>query len=392
LVKPGPVAALALAWLAAFNLRSGFIGLGPLLPAMTADLGLSFAQASFLVAVPTLMMGVMAVPGGTLADRWGPARVIAAGLTLVAVGGGLRAIAPEFVLLLALTFLFGAGIGVSQPSLPRLMRARFPLRVGVTTGIYAASLTGPILDRIGEPAAWRLPLTLWGVLAGIALIAWTVVMRPWRTESAVVGSLVVPEDAATEWSPWRDPQAWISASLFAAQGIVYYLLVAWLPTIYGEAGTSATATAGLFAVFNAATLPAILVFPSWSDRIHRRRPPSLVAATLFLGGVLGLLMLPLADPWRWLWPALAGSGVSGVFSMSLVLPADVAPPGRTGAAAGMVLAIGYAASALGPIIAGVVRDVTGSFDATLLLLPAIGVVMIILSALAPELSPARVDD
>jgi MFS transporter, CP family, cyanate transporter len=403
LVRPSTASVLALAWLAAFNLRSGFIGLGPLLPAMTADLGLSFAQASFLVAVPTLMMGVMAVPGGTLADRWGPARVIAAGLTLVAVGGGLRAIAPEFVLLLALTFLFGAGIGVSQPSLPRLMRARFPLRVGVTTGIYAsglisgsivaASLTGPILDRIGEPAAWRLPLTLWGVLAGIALIAWTVVMRPWSTESAAVGSLVVPEDvAATEWSPWRDPQAWISASLFAAQGIVYYLLVAWLPTIYGEAGTSATATAGLFAVFNAATLPAILVFPSWSDRIHRRRPPSLVAATLFLGGVLGLLMLPLADPWRWLWPALAGSGVSGVFSMSLVLPADVAPPGRTGAAAGMVLAIGYAASALGPIIAGVVRDVTGSFDATLLLLPAIGVVMIILSALAPELSPARVDD
>jgi CP family cyanate transporter-like MFS transporter len=402
LVKPGPVAALALAWLAAFNLRSGFIGLGPLLPAMTADLGLSFAQASFLVAVPTLMMGVMAVPGGTLADRWGPARVIAAGLTLVAVGGGLRAIAPEFVLLLALTFLFGAGIGLSQPSLPRLMRARFPLRVGVTTGIYAsglisgsivaASLTGPILDRIGEPAAWRLPLTLWGVLAGIALIAWTVVMRPWRTESAVVGSLVVPEDAATQWSPWRDPQAWISASLFAAQGIVYYLLVAWLPTIYGEAGTSATATAGLFAVFNAATLPAILLFPSWSDRIHRRRPPSLVAASFVLIGVLGLLVLPLADPWRWLWPALAGAGVSGAFAMALVLPADVAPPGRTGAAAGMVLAIGYAAAALGPVIAGLVRDVTGSFDATLRLLPVIALVMIVLSLLAPELSPARIDE
>jgi len=155
--------------------------------------------------------------------------------------------------------------------------------------------------------------------------------------------------------------------------------------------TSATATAGLFAVFNAATLPAILFFPSWSDRIHRRRPPSLVAASLFLAGVVGLLLLPLADPWRWLWPALAGSGVAGVFSMSLVLPADIAPPGRTGAAAGMVLAIGYAASALGPIIAGVVRDVTGSFDATLLLLPAIGILMVAVSAIAPELSAARVD-
>src|SRR5215204_4933509 len=191
---------LALTWLVAFNLRSGFIGLGPALPALTVDLGLSFAQAGFLVAVPTLMMGLMAVPGGALVDRWGPAPVIAAGLALVAVGGGLRAVAPEFSLLLALTFLFGAGIGVSQPSLPRLMRARFPLRVGVTTGIYAsglitgsiiaASLTGPILDRIGEPAAWRLPLTLWGILAGVVLLAWTVVMRPWRPEPAKVPSLV----------------------------------------------------------------------------------------------------------------------------------------------------------------------------------------------------------
>ena len=320
-MKPSTASVLAIAWLAAFNLRSGFIGIGPALPALTVDLGLSFAQASFLVAVPTLMMGLMAVPGGALVDRWGPSPVIAAGLTLVAVGGGLRAFAPGFVLLLVLTFLFGAGIGLSQPSLPRLMRSRFPFRLGVTTGIYAsglisgsiiaASLTGPILDRIGEPAAWRLPLALWGLLAGGTLLAWAVVMRPWRKEPADAGSLPASDVAvAAAWSPWRDPQAWISASLFAAQGIVYYLMVAWLPTIYGEAGTSATATAGLFAVFNAATLPAILLFPSWSDRIHRRRPPSAVAASLVLFGVLGLLVLPLADPWRWLWPALAGAGIS----------------------------------------------------------------------------------
>jgi MFS transporter, CP family, cyanate transporter len=400
-VKTGPGTVLALTWLAAFQLRSGFIGIGPVLPALTADLSLSFAQASFLVAVPTLMMGLMAVPGGALVDRWGPSRVIAAGLALVTVGG-LRAVAPDFALLLVLTFLFGAGIGVSQPSLPRLMRSRFPVRLGVTTGIYAsglicgsiagASLTGPILDRIGEPAAWRLPLMLWGVLAGFALVAWTVVMRPWRPEPVAVQTLAPREGTATaKWSPWRDPRAWISALLFASQGILYYLLVAWLPAIYGEAGTSTTLTAGLFTVFNAATLPAILLFPSWSDRIHRRRPPSAVAASLVLIGVLGLLLLPLADPWRWVWPALAGAGISGVFAMSLVLPADVAPPGRTGAAAGMVLGIGYAASALGPVIAGVVRDATGSFDATLRLLPVIGGVMVVLSTLAPELSPTRIE-
>jgi CP family cyanate transporter-like MFS transporter len=402
-VRTAPGTVLALTWLAAFNLRSGFIGIGPALPALTVDLGLSFAQASFLVAVPTLMMGLMAVPGGGLVDRLGPSRVIAAGLALVAIGGGLRAVAPGFALLLVLTFLFGAGIGLSQPSLPRLMRSRFPFRLGVATGIYAsglisgsiiaASLTGPILDRIGEPAAWRLPLMLWGVLAGISLVIWTVVMRPWRAEPRVAATPAPGGGvAAARWSPWRDSKAWISASLFATQGILYYLLVAWLPAIYGEAGTGATTAAGLFTVFNAATLPAILLFPSWSDRIHRRRPPSLTAASLVLMGVLGLVVLPLGDPWRWLWPALAGAGISGVFAMSLVLPADVAPPGRTGAAAGMVLAIGYAASALGPVIAGVVRDVTGSFDATLRLLPVIAGAMIVLAAIAPELSPARIHE
>lgn len=402
MVRPSAVTVLALSWFVAFNLRGGFIGLGPALPALTVDLGLSFAQASFLVAVPTLMMGLMAVPGGALADRWGPAWVIAVGLALVAVGGGLRAVAPELALLLALTVLFGAGIGISQPSLPRLMRSWFPSRLGVTTGIYAsglicgsivaASLTGPILDRMGEPSAWRLPLTLWGVLAGIMLLAWTAVMRPWRAAEPMAAGSHSPPDvaaAADAWTPWRDARAWISALLFAAQGLVYYLMVAWLPAIYGEAGATATATAGLFAVFNAATLPAILLFPSWSDRLRRRRPPIFVAASLFLIGVLGLLMLPVADLWRWVWPALAGAGVSGVFAMSLVLPADIAPRGRTGAAAGMVLAIGYAASALGPIVAGVVRDVTGSFDATLLLLPAFAVAMIALAALAPELLPAK---
>lgn len=389
---------LLVAWIAAFNLRSGFIGLGPALPAMTGDLGLSYSQASFLVAVPTLMMGIMAVKGGALADRWGSATMITVGLALVAFGGGLRAVAPGFGLLLLLTIVFGAGIGLAQPSLPRLMRVRFPGRVGVTTGIYAsgmvtgsivaASVTGPIVERIGEPSAWRTPLALWGVLAVAALLVWTAAMRPWRGDTdatAAPGDVSAVISNASVWSPWRDRRSWIAAWFFAAQGLIYHLFVAWLPTIYHEAGASAAAVAGMFAVFNAATLPAILLFPAWSDRMRRRRPPSIVAALFVLGGVLGLLFWPLADPWRWFWPALAGAGVSGLFAMGLVLPADIAPAGRTGVTAGMVLAVGYVGSALGPILAGALRDLTGSFAITLATLPILAAVSIVLAAIAPEL-------
>ena len=399
-MKPASATILTLSWLVAFNLRSGLIGLGPSLPDLTADLRLSFAQASFLVAVPTLMMGVMAVPGGGMADRWGAAIAIAVGMALVAVGGGLRAAAPDFALLLAMTFVFGAGVGLSQPSLPRLMRAYFPLRLGVSTGIYAsglvtgsivaASLTGPFLDRSANPAAWRQPLALWGVLAAAVCALWIVALRPWQAkEPAPSLAKSDAREAADAWSPWGDRSAWIAAILFAAQGLVYYLLVAWLPAIYGEAGLDATATAALFAVFNAATLPAIILFPSWSDRLGRRRPPIFVAALCGLVGVAGLLVAPAADPWRWAWPTLAGLAVAGLFAMSLVLPADIAPRGYAGSAAGMVLGVGYASAALGPVIAGVVRDVTGSFQAALLLLVGFAVAMIALAFVAPELPDRR---
>jgi CP family cyanate transporter-like MFS transporter len=396
LVKLVPAAVLALAWIAAFNLRSGFIGLGPVLPGLTSDLALSYVQASFLVAVPTLLMGLTAVPGGWLADNWGPARVISGGLALVAIGGGLRAEAPSFPVLLALTILFGAGIGISQPSLPRLMRTWFPQRLGVTTGIYASGMgaggivgalfSALLVARSEGEGSWRGPIALWGIVAGVALVVWILVMQPWRFVAPVETAIrhaVAPEHPV--WSPWRDRQAWIAAALFAAQGLVYYLLVAWLPAIYGEAGATGAATAGLVTLFNAATLPVMLLAPSWSDRLQRRRPPTLLAALALLVGVVGLLTLPLAEPWRWLWPACAGIGVAGLFAMALVLPADIAPRGHTGIAAGMVLGIGYVASALGPVVAGVGHDLTGSFTAILTLLPIMAVINIVLAIGMPEL-------
>jgi CP family cyanate transporter-like MFS transporter len=396
-----PVVVLILSWFVAFNLRSGFVGLGPALPALTSDLGLTFAQASLLVSLPTLLMGLMAVPGGSLADRWGAARVIAISLLLVALGGGLRAVSPVFTAIFAISIVFGAGIGLGQPALPRLMRGWFPNRLGVTTGVYASGMvcgsilgavvSGLLLARAAGHDAWRVPVAVWGALAACGLVVWLLVMQPWRDVKAApgrVGDAATPP--ATAWSPWRDRRMRLAAAIFGAQGLVYYLLVAWLPAVYSEAGADATSSAALFAVFNGATLPGILLMPIWSDRLHSRRLPTFVASSCFLIGVLGLQFLPLAQPWRWLWPALAGAGVAGVFGMGLVLPADIAPRGRTGAAAGMVLALGYAASALGPVIAGVARDLTGSFSATLTLLPAVGVVMTLLALCTPELAmPGR---
>ncbi len=400
--QPGRVSGwgmLGLAWLVALNLRTGFVGIGPVLPRLIDDLGLSSAQASVLVAVPTAMMGLAAVPGGRFADRRGAAPVITLGLTFVALGGALRAVASTFPPLLGLTIVFGAGLGIVQSALPRLVREWFAANVGSATGVYAsgfvsgaflsASLTGPVLLPLFAAGAWRPPLLVWGALALVTLLAWLAAARRWRPASDEAGRRILAREQSApgpvRWSPWHDRRAWHVAALFASQGVAYYLAVAWLPAAYEDLGLGPGQAGALFAAFNAATLPAILVAPALSDRIKARRPPLVGASLVFGAGALGLTYAPLADGWRWLWAALAGAGVAAVFALTLVLPTDVAPAGRTGSAAGMVLGVGYAGSALGPVVGGAVRDATGSFADAMTVLPAVGLVMVALSLGAPEL-------
>lgn len=382
---------LSVIWLAAFSLRTGLIGVGPILPDLRGDLGLSGTQASLLVALPVALMGFAAIPGGKLADRFGSRSVITAGLVLLSVAGALRGVVPGYALLLLMTILFGAGIGIAQPAFPRLARGLVPANIGKATGVYAAGLfagsvvaaflTAPVL--MGNHRSWRFPLIVWGALAGVATIAWIASLRRWQAadERLATRSPLTP---AGHWSPWRDRQAWIVAAIAAGQGVAYYLMVAWLLAVYQELGIS-TAHASLhLLVLNLATFPAMVFLPPLSDRLGSRRIPTMVSAVAFLVAAFGLVLAPLAPGLTWLWPALAGFGVAGMFSMSLLMPTDVAPLGRTGEAAGMILAVCYIGSSAGPVIGGVIKDRTGSFASALDILPLIGIVMVVLCWFVPK--------
>ena len=186
--------ALALLSLVAFNLRTGLIGVGPILPDVTDDLHLTHTQGSLLVALPTALMGLSALPGGRLVDRFGARAIITIGLALVALAGGLRATANLFPMLVLLTGIFGIGIGIAQPGLPRLGLALFPRNAGLATGVYAggffagsvvASFFTPVLLGFSdELSRWRIPLAVWGGLAGLSLAIWVVGLRHWSVPNS----------------------------------------------------------------------------------------------------------------------------------------------------------------------------------------------------------------
>ena len=110
----------------------------PLLPFIKADLALSYAETGFLFAVPTVMMALFGLPGGLLADTIGMKKTITFGLILLLAGSALRATTSGFIGLAIWTGLFGAGMGIANPGLTRMVRDRFPDLPGTATGIFTS--------------------------------------------------------------------------------------------------------------------------------------------------------------------------------------------------------------------------------------------------------------
>src|SRR3954452_17476022 len=72
-------------------LRPQLVGIGPLLPSVQEDLGVTHAVAGLLGTIPVLCMGVFAPPASFLSGRVGSRRAIAAALRPLRTVGGARA-------------------------------------------------------------------------------------------------------------------------------------------------------------------------------------------------------------------------------------------------------------------------------------------------------------
>src|ERR1700687_5031747 len=151
-----PLKALLLLWLAGNALRLPILAIPPVLALIQTDLHLSGTEIGVLTGLPVILFAAVAVPGSLLIARVGAVPALVIGLLLAAIGSALRGLAPGIIALYATTILMGAGIAIMQPSLPPIVRAWLPTRIGFGTAVYTNGLL------IGEalPVALTIPLVL----------------------------------------------------------------------------------------------------------------------------------------------------------------------------------------------------------------------------------------
>jgi MFS transporter, CP family, cyanate transporter len=374
-------ALLAALFLGALALRPQLVGVGPLLPEIDEDLGVSHAVAGLLGTIPVLCMGLFAPPAAYVAGRFGTRAAIAACLAGIAGFGLLRAAAPGAPLVLALTFPIGIAMGLAGALMPVAVKERFAHRPAFASGVYTTGINmgSALSSALAVPIAaafggWRAAIAVFSAVTVLMFIGWIALTPPGRD---------VPTGPPPRL-PWRRRVVWALVAVFALQSIVYYGLVSWMPDSFQERGWSDEAAGALVGVMSVAALPSGLLLPYLADRVGSRRQWLGLTAGVLLVATVGIATLPGAG---FVWAGLAGVGIGATFPLTLTLPLDVArEPAETGAVVGLMLGAGYTITALGPLALGAARDVTGSFSTSLWVL--VGVAAAFVMSVLP-LSPER---
>ncbi|WFT77070.1 MFS transporter [Halobacillus naozhouensis] len=361
----------------AFNLRPAITSVGPLISSIKVDVGLSNAAAGFITTLPLVAFAVFSFLAPRLGQRFGLERIVFVGLLTLIAGILIRFISMTFTLF-AGTALIGIGIAISNVLLPGIVKEKYPEKVGLVTAVYTTCMS--IFSAIGTglsiPLAndfglgWEKTLVCWVLLAIPAAIVWLPQLR----KPAQVEDVKTP--ALQENPIWRSPIAWQVTIFMGLQSFLFYSMIAWLPEILSGRGLSISTAGWMVSVMQLTGLPMTFLTPVLATRFKNQRGIIGMIGCLYTTGLLGVLFgsgIPLLT----LSVMLIGIGQASSISLALTLLGLRADNAQQSAAlSGMSQSIGYSLAAVGPVLIGILLDVTASVTVPLLLFIAVIVVMV----------------
>jgi CP family cyanate transporter-like MFS transporter len=361
-----PLALTAGVVLIAINLRPAVASVGPVLRDLESDTGLSATGAAVLTSIPIVCFGALAPVAPRLARRLGLRPALGLLLAVMAAGLLLRLV-PGLPTLFLGTVLAAGGIAAANVLVPALIKDDYPTRTGPAMGIYTTALTlaAAVAVGVSVPAehtlggGWRTALGLWAIPAVLALAVWLPLVRG--------GAEKPPESTPAPGSLLREPIAWQVMGYFGLQALSFYAVLAWLPSLFRDAGFSPATAGGLVSLSAFLQCPVALVVPVLATRIRDQRLLALGAGLFAAAGLLGILTAPAAAPWLWI--LLLGIGQGAAFPLGLTLVVvRTGQPSVTARLSAMAQSGGYLVASLGPLLVGTLHDVTGSWTASVTLL------------------------
>lgn len=363
--------------LIALNLRPVFSSLSVVLPEVMASTGLSPTSASALTTLPVICLGVFAIVAPWLGRRFGTERTLLACLLMIVVGTLLRG-TGSVPLLFAATALAGTGIAISNVLMSALIKRDFAKQAALMMGLYTmavcagaaggAGLTVPLENALGGD--WTRALAVWAAPAAVVALIWAPQALPRKPVPSESGHAVR--------GLWRDPLAWQVTGFMGLQSALAYAVMSWLAPILRERGLDAETAGYVVSVAVMTQLVTCLVVPLVAVKCRNQVGMAVGVSMLTLVALMGCMFAPTGGIWGlWPWAVLLGIAQGGSFSLALTFIVLRSRDSHVAAQlSGMVQGVGYLIAACGPMLVGLLRGWTGSFDASAFLFGAIGIALL----------------
>ena len=345
-------------------LRSPFTSLGPLLETIQSSLHLSTAAAGLVNTLPLLAFGTISPLAPWFARKLGLESAMGLALLLTGAGIVLRSVGSVWGLF-AGTMVLGCGIAVCNVLLPGLVKRDFSHSIPRLTALYALTMgiSGALGSALVVPLSqfrgwdWEWASATLFVLPLIAAISWI----PQWLNSRPVPLEVVQVKPTAKVSLWRSFLAWQVSFFFGITSLTYYVCISWLPALLTNAGFTAEQAGNVHGMMQlASAIPGLFLIPvlKW---MRDQRLVAVMVSGIALVGTGGLAAFP---QWASLWGICIGFGTGATLVLGLVFVGlRTNSMGQAASLSGMAQGFGYLLASCGPVCAGAIHDLTGSWSA-----------------------------
>jgi CP family cyanate transporter-like MFS transporter len=360
------VAILTIALLA-FNLRTAVSSISPVVTFIQKEIPLPIVTIGLIGIAAPLSFALATSLSYRPARRYGVEKTLMITIVMIILGHALRALAWDSTSLFAGSLLSLLGMGIGNVLMPVMVRKYFPNRVGLVSSFYitltalSATLGSFVAVPVAEAFGWRFSLGQWAIFSVLAAIPLIALLGNSTPEKQ-------PEDQDGKRAIWRSPTAWAIAGMQGMTSVFGYVSFAWLPLLLIEHNGVSVAQGGLLlSLFAIMGLPTSLLVPM----LAAKYPASHTYITLFSGsmgvaGTLGILFG--TNQMLWLFVILAGLGPS-MFPLALTLFNLRAKKRSTVlAVSAFGQGISYSTATISVFTVGVLRELTGGWEAALWLM------------------------
>ena len=346
-----------------FNLRAPITAVGSVVEMIQNEYQLSNAVAGFITTLPLIAFAVVSPFVSTLSGKIGHAKTMMLGLILILGGEVCRSYTGALGLFIG-TAIIGVGIAIGNVIIPGIIKLYFSEKVGFVTSIYTSGMCifAAVGAGVSVPLAkgmnlgWKNTLCVWFFLTLVTIVIWLPQIREKaQTSSGSKGKTNGP-------SIWKSPLAWWVTLFMGTQSLLFYSLVAWLPTIVASKGLTEAFAGNMALLFQLMAIPATLVIPTLCDRLSDQRKLVYVVCIIYAAGMA--LFLTMTSPVMvTVAVVLMSIGMGGSISLSIAFISLRSPNSQRAAElSGMSQSAGYLFAALGPIVTGFIYDMKSTWS------------------------------